>query len=87
MALFDKLVATGWFPFVEIITAEFKELLHHCEAGLEVAAIEETIIEKFDQKRLEHMFERWIAKPHFAAKAALLKELLCARVLLRASSI
>lgn len=74
LALFDKLVATGWFPFVEIITAEFKELLRHCEAGLEAAAIEETIFEKFDQKRLEHMFERWIAKPHFAAKAALLKE-------------
>jgi hypothetical protein len=73
-ALFDKLLAGGWFPFVEIITAEFKDLVRHYESGFEVAAIEEKIIAGFDQKRLEHMFERWISKPHLANKAALLKE-------------
>lgn len=73
-ALFDKLVATGWFPFVEIITTEFKELLHHCKAGFNLAEIEDKIIARFDEARLQNIFERWAARPHFAAKAALLKE-------------
>ena len=72
-ALFDKFVASGWFPFVEIIT-EFKDILHHCEAGFNLAEIEDKIIAKFDEARLQHILERWVAKPHFAAKAALLKE-------------
>lgn len=31
-------------------------------------------VAKFDQTRLEHMLSRWLAKPHFAAKDALLRE-------------
>lgn len=71
--LFDRLIASGWFPFAEIITAEFKDLLRHCEAGFDVAEIEDTILAKFDEARLQRIHERWIAKPHFAAKASLLK--------------
>jgi len=72
-ALFGRLTASGWFPFVEIITSEFRDLLRHCEAGFDVAEIEDTILAKFDEARLQRVFERWIAKPHFAAKASLLK--------------
>lgn len=71
-AVFDKLLAAGWFPFVEIITAEFRDLLHHCEAGFNVGEVEEKIIAKFDDARMQRILERWIAKPHFAAKADLL---------------
>lgn len=73
-ALFARLVASGWFPFVEIITGEFRELLHHEVAGFDLAEIEQTIIAKFDENRLRHILDRWIAKPHFAAKSSLLKE-------------
>lgn len=73
-ALFDKFVVSGWFPFVEIITTEFKDLLHHCEAGFNLAEIEDKIIARFDETRLQNMFERWVGRPHFAAKTALLKE-------------
>lgn len=73
-ARFDKLIATGWFPFVEIFTAEFKELLHHSDAGFDVAEIEQNIIAKFDEARLKYMLERWTTKAHFAAKIALLQE-------------
>jgi len=71
--LFDRLLTTGWFPFVEIITAEFKNILHHCEAGFDVAEIEKKIIAKFDSARIGRILERWVAKPHFAAKANLLR--------------
>lgn len=71
-AVFDRLLSAGWFPFVEIITAEFRDLLRHCEAGFNVGEIEDKIIAKFDDARMQRILERWVAKPHFAAKAELL---------------
>ena len=71
--VFDRLLTVGWFPFAEIITAEFSELLHHCEAGFDVGEIEDRIIAKFDDARMQHILERWIVKPHFATKADILK--------------
>jgi len=75
-AIFDPLLAAGWFPFVEIITTEFRVLANHIEAKFEIAEIEAKIVGAFDAARLDHLFTRWIAKAHFAAKAALLKEAL-----------
>jgi hypothetical protein len=72
-AIFDNLLGAGWFPFTEIITAEFKDLLHHCEAGFDVSEIEDKIIAKFDEVRIHHILERWLAKPHFSTKTELLK--------------
>ncbi|MFZ7320463.1 hypothetical protein ACLS0R_18070 [Comamonas jiangduensis] len=73
-ALFARLVGFGWFPFVEIIAGEFKELSHHTEAGFDLSDTEQKIIAKFNEGRLQHMLQRWLAKPHFAAKSELLKE-------------
>jgi hypothetical protein len=72
-ALFGRLVSAGWFPFVEIITNEFKELLSHCQSGFDVTEIEDTIVSKFDEERMQRIFERWMAKPHYAAKKTILK--------------
>lgn len=71
--VFDKLLTTGWFPFAEIITAEFSDLLNHHESGFNVDEIETNILSKFDNARVQHILERWIEKPHFSAKASLLK--------------
>lgn len=71
--VFDRLLAAGWFPFVEIITTEFSNLLHHCEAGFDVAEIEDGVIAKFDDDRMQRILDRWSAKPHFATKADLLR--------------
>lgn len=71
--LFDQIVASGWFPFVEIVSGEFKELLQHKEAGFDLTEAENTLIGKFDEARLNKMFTRWMAKPHFASKEAVLK--------------
>lgn len=73
-AIFDPLLAAGWFPFVEIITAEFRDLARHIEAEADIAKIEAKIVAAFDTARLAHLVERWVAKPHFAAKAVLFKE-------------
>lgn len=77
-AVFDKLLTAGWFPFAEIITAEFRDLLQHCEAGFKIGEVEDKIIAKFDDARMQRILERWVAKPHFAAKADLLNAALSA---------
>ena len=58
---------------MDIINAEFKDILSHCEAGFDVAEIEEKIVANFDSARTESILERWVAKPHFGKKAELLK--------------
>jgi hypothetical protein len=70
--VFDNLLTAGWFPFVEIITAEFRELLEHCEARFSIGEIEESILAKFDDLRMQRILERWLNKPHFATRAELL---------------
>ena len=71
--VFDRLLFSGWFPFAEIITSEFKEVLNHCEAGFDLEEVEEKIVNNFDEQRMERILERWLSKPHFGAKQELLK--------------
>jgi hypothetical protein len=77
-AIFDRLVASGWFPFVEILGHEFRTLVNACRAGWDLTETEKTIVESFSAERLKHLFNRWIAKPHFAAKKAIFKSAIAA---------
>jgi hypothetical protein len=72
-AMFNELVSKGWFPFVEIIPSEFRELAEHLEAGFDLADAETALLAKFNDDRLEKMLDRWIAKPHFAVKEKLFR--------------
>lgn len=71
--IFDKLVAAGWFPFAEIITSEFRELIRHFEAGFDLKDVEDKIVAAFDEPRLDRMLQRWLAKPHFASREIVLR--------------
>jgi hypothetical protein len=73
-AIFDPLISAGWFPFVEIIGSEFRELSSYAESGFEASEIESKIIAAFNAERLNHIFSRWKAKPHFASRTTLLQE-------------
>lgn len=73
---FERLIEAGWFPFVEILGREFRELASHCEAGFELDEIEVRLLAAFDTKRVESMFTRWMNKPHFAGKERLLRSAL-----------
>jgi len=70
--LFADLSAKGWFPFVEALT-EFRQLAEVLEAGLPFDEFESHALEAFTPERVEHMFERWMLRPHFAGKQALLR--------------
>ena len=70
--LLAVLTKAGWFPFVEII-GEFRSIADSASAGFDIADAEQQLTARFDQARLERMFARWMAKPHFAGKEALLR--------------
>ncbi len=72
-AVFSRLVQAGWFPFVEVIISDFKELANYCEAGFDLTEAEEALLAKFDAARLDRILERWTQKQHFSAKAPLLQ--------------
>jgi hypothetical protein len=75
-AVFERLMHAGWFPFAEIIGAEFLRLAQHCEVDFGLDQFESELGEKFDAERLERMFARWMIKPHFAGKKRLLRSAL-----------
>jgi hypothetical protein len=70
----DGLIQRGWFPFAEIINAEFRDLARHAESGFDLAEHEAKILAAFDEPRLGHLLERWKTKPHLTARQALLEE-------------
>lgn len=72
--VFDRLVATGWFPFVELLGSEFQELVNHCAAGFVMDEIEAKLVASFDDARLDHMVARWETKANLKDKMPLLKE-------------
>lgn len=75
---FNRLVSAGWFPFAEIITAEFSRILEHCDAGLDLSDIEDKVVSNFDSERTERMLARWVSKPHFSGKYEILQEAISA---------
>lgn len=71
--VFDLLLKSGWFPFVEVLGSEISRLGDFAQAGLDLGHAENQLIAAFDQSRLDRIYERWLTRPHFASRAALLK--------------
>jgi hypothetical protein len=69
---FRSLVDAGWFPFIEILGDEFRVLSDAGEVGFLLDAAETDLVKKFSHERLDRMFERWMSKPHFKDKEAIL---------------
>ena len=71
--ILPQFVAAGWFPFVEILGREFQSLVDTGAAGFELEEVEGKLLAAFDAQRIERMFTRWMARPHFAGKEAVLR--------------
>jgi len=70
---FDGLVSVGWFPFLELMSGEFRTLSAAYEAGFELEEAEQALLAKFEEARLERMFQRWMARPHLKDKELILR--------------
>lgn len=71
--IFACLISNGWFPFVEIISHEAKDLIAHCGAGFDLKDLESKIIANFDEPRMQGLIDRWATKPHLASRINILK--------------
>ena len=71
---FQKMVADGWFPFVEILGKVYEELATAYQNGNTVSenSVKE-LVGKFDKSRLETMTNKWWEHPLFKGKRELLQ--------------
>lgn len=75
-AIFDPLVAAGWFPFAEVVATDLTGILNAAEAGFNLAEAEQQLVAKFTPDRVEGMLHRWLTKPHLASREKLLRSAL-----------
>lgn len=68
-----ELFRSGWFPFAEIISSEFRTLLAEVGDGSRLLRTEERLLKAFDEARLDRMLDRWLNRAPLHARSALLK--------------
>ena len=71
---FKKMVADGWFPFVEILGKDYEELTTSYQNGEPASESKvKTLLDKFDEPRIEAITDRWWKHPLFEEKRELLQ--------------
>lgn len=70
---FDQLLSNGWFPFIEIIGSEFKEVSKAYELLREPHTKIQELIDKFDKQRIDKICKKWWGKPPFSDKKIILE--------------
>lgn len=69
-AMFDK----RWFPFNELIGAEFDDLHKAISNDFNIEAVEFSLVKAFDHTRLSRLLDRWWRNPLYEARRELLTE-------------
>lgn len=70
---FELLLKDGWFPFIEILASEFKDLSEAYKNLPDPRAKVQEIVGKFHKKRIEHIVNKWWNKEIFSDKRAILE--------------
>ena len=71
---FEKMIEDGWFPFVEVLGDEYKELANVYQN--DKFAYDDNVkvlLDKFDESRVQSVTEKWWEKPIFHGKQPLLQ--------------
>lgn len=71
--LFDLLIKDGWFPFIEILGPEFKEIIAAYQNLTDQQSRIEKLISKFDQERIVRISNKWWKKKLFKDKREILE--------------
>ena len=70
---FELLLKDGWFPFIEIIGAEFKELGEAYKNLPDPQSKVQEVISKFDKMRISRITDKWWNKQLFSDKKSILE--------------
>jgi hypothetical protein len=68
------MISKGWFPFNELLGAEFDDLQKAIANDFNTEAVEASLVAKFTPERLELLLTRWWRNPQFEVRRALLCE-------------
>jgi hypothetical protein len=72
-AQYESMILEGWFPFIEIIGKEYKELASIYEDRFDYENRINKIIDGFDGDRIDKMIAKWWRKPVFQEKQTILQ--------------
>lgn len=70
---FSALVSLGWFPFLELMGAEYGALWEAYQAGFPLEESEQELVAKFDTARVDRIFCRWMEQPHLKPREEILR--------------
>lgn len=70
---FDMLLRDGWFPFIEILVSEFKELSEAYKNLPNPQGKVQEIVSKFSEQRIERIVSKWWKKEIFLDKKDILE--------------
>jgi hypothetical protein len=70
---FKRMIKDGWFPFIEIIGHEYKELSNAYKNEFNISNVVEEIIGRFNGARIEKITSRWWNKQVFQDKKPILE--------------
>lgn len=70
---FDALVNDGWFPFIEVLGSEFKEISEAYKHSPSLLERANRIVEKFDKERIEKISIKWWKNPIFSEKRPIIE--------------
>ena len=77
---FDALVNDGWFPFIEVLGSEFKEISEAYKNSPPLLERANRIVEKFDEERINKISIKWWKNPIFSEKRLIIETALNAYV-------
>jgi len=70
---FEMLLKDGWFPFIEILALEFKELSEAYKNHPNPQEKVQEIVAKFNEQRIERIVNKWWKKDTFLIKKPILE--------------
>jgi hypothetical protein len=70
---FERILKDGWFPFIEILASEFKELSDAYKNLPDPTNKINEIVAKFNNERIESIVSKWWSKDLFLDKKAILE--------------
>ena len=71
---FKEMISIGWFPFVEILSKDYKDLTVNYQNEKSVSENEvKALLDRFDESRIRRMTDKWWEHPLFQEKQDLIQ--------------
>lgn len=63
---FQRMINSGWFPFIELIGGDFDSLINAYKSEFDIEGKESELVAKFTSERIDKIAERWWRNSAFA---------------------